>query len=254
VRILLLLPLALTLSGCAGVRFADIPQFNRALPDDYRNRVLWKEVDIFKYNLAQLAGHVVTTSDPSGGRFERGARILGRDTVPTLQPIRDGTLYHSKIDRDASVEGDYLAFAAKLSDRQTADVVIVDTSQVFIPFEEVPVEALLAEAAKERPTPSTRRYYIQGVLLATVTTRYGVQIDAGASGVIGSTFGAKGKVFNEEDTVSKDVRISLLLIDLDELTKKHAALNARPMSRDELILASRASGCSITSIGNLPDR
>jgi hypothetical protein len=138
-----------------------------------------------------------------------------------------------------------------LSANRTASVTIIDTAQVFIPYADVPVDVLLAEAMKPALPGTTKRYYIQGVLLATVLTQYGQQINADASGVVGNTFGAKGNVYNEEQTVNRDFRISLLLIDLDRLAQLGAASGLEPSTPERLIRAAHASGFSVQRISGV---
>ena len=240
----------LFLMGCAGVRFSDVPQFNKGLPEDFKRRVLWNETDIFKYNLQQLVGHVIYAKGQTG-EYDRGPRYVKLGTSPALKVVDSGQVYQSKIDNGAEAEGSYLSFAAKLSDSQTVDVNIIDTAQVFIPYEDVPVDDLLKEANKPAPSGTTKRCYVQGVLLATVMTQYGVKVNADASGVVGNAFGAKGNVYNEEQTVSRDFRISLLLIDLDRLAQLHAAPGLQPWAADRLVRAARADGFSVQRIDGL---
>jgi hypothetical protein len=237
------------LTGCdgGGVRFSDIPEFNKALPEDFKRRVLWNETDIFKYNLEQLAGHVIYAKGPAG-EFDRGPRYLKPDKHPALKVVESGEVYHSKIDSGAQAEGNYLAFAAKLSGDQTASVSIADTAQAFIPYEDVPVENLLAEVQRPIPSGSTKRYYIQGVLLATVLTQYGAKINADASGVAGTVFGAKGKVYREDETVSRDFRISLLLIDIDRLAQLSAESGVEASTSTSLLESARADGFTVNRL------
>jgi hypothetical protein len=241
----------LLLAGCPGVRFANIPQFNKELPEDFKRRVLWNQTDIFKYNLQELAGHVIYAKGQAG-EYDRGPRYVKPDKYPPLKIVESGEVYKSKIDKGASAEGSYLAFAAKLSGDQIADVAIIDTAQVFIPYEDIPMDALLEEAKKPAPPETTKRYYIQAVLLATVVTQYGAKIKADASGVVGNAFGAKGNIYNEEQTVSRDVRISLLLIDLDRLVKVKAMPGPpEALTTERLVKAARADGFSVQRISGL---
>jgi hypothetical protein len=205
----------LWLTGC-GVRFADVAM-NKDLPSDYKNRVLWPQTDAFKYNLTQLAGHVII-GNPATGEFERGPRYVKEGFEPTLQVIEDGTVYNSKVNNSAAAKGNYLVFAGSLSGDQAAEVTIVDTNSVFIPYEQVPMEALAEEARKE-PEAGKKKYYVQAVVLATVTIKNYRKIAADASSVTGNTFGAEGKVFNETSDVSKDFKISLTLLDVQRFAQ-----------------------------------
>lgn len=87
--------------------------------------------------------------------------------------------------------------------------------------------------------------------MATVMTQYGVKINADASGVVGNAFGAKGNVYNEEQTVSRDFRISLLLIDLDRFVQLNAASGLERLTPQRLVRAARADGFSVKRIDGL---
>jgi hypothetical protein len=230
-------------AGCGGVRFADVA-LNKDLPADYKNRVLWPQTDAFKYNLTQLAGHVIV-GDPKTGEFERGPRYIKEGYEPKLGVIEDGAVYNSKVTNSAAANANYLAFAAKLSNDEAAEVTIVDTNDVFIPYEQIPHDALAEEARK--PAPEGRaKYYVQGVLLATITIKNYHKIEADASAVAGNTFGGGGKVFNEANDVSKDFKISLTLIPVSSFGRARAASPA-DLSRQAV-----AGGFVVNSIAGLP--
>ncbi len=239
--------LVIAVSGCNGIKFSNIPQFNKDLPEDFKRRVLWNDTAIFKYNLEQLAGHVIYAK-AMAGQYDRGQRYIKPGKSPVSKVIDSGQIYHSKIDNGAKAQGSYLAFAANLSNDQTAEVNIIDTAQVFIPYEDVPVDDLLKEAAKPVEPGTTNRYYIQGVLLSTVTTQYGIKINADASGVVGDAFGAKGNVYNQEQGISRDFRISLLLIDINKLKELHSAGRLAPLTTSALLKASQVEGLQVLQI------
>jgi hypothetical protein len=245
---LIVMAALLILTGC-GVRFANVSQFNKVLPDDFKNRVLWAETDIFKYNLEQLAGHVVYAK--AEGKFDRGVRLVKKDRTPTLKAVDKGRVYHSKIDKGAAAEGNYLAFAAKFDDTQTEDVTIIDTAQVFIPYDDVPIDDLLKEADKPLPPDVSKRYYVQAVLLATVTRIATSKISANASGVVGDAFGAKGNVYKQDEEGSTDYRISLLLIDLEKMKMLKQGSGAQPIESSELLRGSKAKGMTVEEIGGM---
>lgn len=235
--------------GCTGLKFADTP-LNKALPQDYKNRVLWNETDVFKYNLEQLVGHIIYEEGTNGG-YARGPRIVDRSKPPVMKAIEGGTIYESKIDRGAAAEGSYLAFAAKMDAKQSAEVQIIDNSQVFIPYENIPIGDLLKAGASTNG--ARKRFYIQGVLLAGVLTKYSSEITADASGVVGNTFGAKGNVYNERGEIARDVRISLLLLDLDKLSLLSSASNLKAAEVNRTLRAATAKGIKIESLKGIED-
>ena len=208
--------MCLSLVGCGGVKFGNVPDWNIGLPDDFRNRILYENTDILKYSLDQLVGHVVY-KDPDSA-FVLKHRILVVNFTPVVTALDPATsqLYRSKIDRGAAAQGSYLVFAANLSESQAAEITIQDVAVSLVPSEKIPNTLLVAEANKPKPNPKTKRYWIQGVLLATIAKAFYNQIDASASGVVGNTFGIGGKVYNNQSAANKDYKISLLLVDIDD--------------------------------------
>jgi len=238
----------LLISACenGGVLFADVPEFNKALPEDFKSRILWEETDQFKYDLAQLSGHVIYKMSDTN-KFERGSRITN-GTQPSVELIENGEIYQSKIDSNASLEGSYLAFASNIKAEQVVDISIVDTARSLIPYEEVPVSKLIEIANRPKQDNVEQRYYIQGVLLATLTSKYGSKIESNASGVVGGTFGAKGSVFNEESTTSRDYRISLLLIDIDRFSQLSSASGLQGLETQNILRNSQVSSATLPLI------
>jgi hypothetical protein len=222
-KVFVLTGLALLLAGC-GVSFKSVP-LNTALPENFKKRTLYPHTDIFRFKLPELAGSVLYRHG-EGGDFERGARVVKTGYTAVLEPIKEDQMqvYSSKIDRGAAVQGSYLVFAAGISDEQTADIDVRDTSLVFIKSDDFPLDQLRAEALKPNPIPNTHRYWVQGALLTAITVNNYVKISANASAVVGETFGAKGNVYNKQGATQHDYWISLELVDLDRL-----AIVARPV-------------------------
>jgi hypothetical protein len=204
------LVLAIVCVGCQGIEFADDTS-NMALPDDYKNRTLWPGTDIFKYNLSELAGSYVRRD---AGTFTRLNRVVNPGYKPEFR-VRDlKAIYESNIDRQASMQGSYLAFAASLKANERAHVKIQDIGMVFIKDDDLPREDIAGQAIRAYKANERGRYYIQGVLLASVTTRHFVEIDASAKGVVGATIGLDSKVYNKRGQSATDFRISVELVDL----------------------------------------
>lgn len=201
--------------GCSGVRFGNAA-LNEELPDDWKNRNLYQNTAIFKHQLQDLAGSLLQKRG-DGTDFLRVGRVVHAGYVPTLKVIDDGKVYESKIDRGASAQGSYLAWAASLQASQKAGVLIQDVSMVFIPYPDIPWSQLAKIATDQPPAPGTRRYYVQGVLLSSIVIEKYQEIESSASGVISATIGVGGKVFAREGSVARDFRIALELVDIDQL-------------------------------------
>jgi len=207
----------LVISGIAcGVKFKDAP-INLSLPDYFKARNLYDRTDIWKFKLPELVGFVI--ADSGSGTYDRLRRIVkeGYEAKLEIIPDADKKVYSSRIDRGAEIEGSYLLFSAGLQANQMAEVTIEDVSLAFINDADIPWERLTTEAGTHPPNSTARRFWIQAALLTTITISYYQEISANASGVVGETFGAKGKVYNKQGTTQKDFKISLELVDLDKL-------------------------------------
>jgi hypothetical protein len=256
------IPIALCLAAFAGcsnshqIQFADTP-LNQSLPDDFKNRVLWTQTDQFKYHLDQLVGHIIYNESGSTN-FERGPRYIDPQKMPALKTIAEGTVYHSKVNQAAAFQGGYLAFAANIHATNAVDVSITDTAEIFIPYDDIPMQALLDEAKKPKPTPSTKRYYVQGALLATVIMQSGRQFDASASAGVAEAYKAEGHLYDQTSQTAKDVRISIVPLDIDRLSVLAAGRNLEGESLATILRASRVYGIQVGFIGGLtkdpPDR
>jgi hypothetical protein len=228
--------MAIVCIGC-GVRFKNA-SFNLTLPDYFKARNLYDKTDIWRFKMPELVGSVLYL-EPKSESYERGRRIAREGYVAKLEVIEDSErkVYYSRVDRSIAAEGSYLLFAANLDASQMADVNIEDVSLVFINDADIPWEELIAEAKRPKSNPETSRYWVQGALLSTLTINYYTEISSSASGVVGETFGAKGKVYNKQSAASRDFRISLELIDLDKLASATQA--PEPEKRLHLDLAQR---------------
>ena len=207
--------LAVSCIAC-GVKFKDAP-VNLSLPDYFKTRNLYDRTDIWRFKLPELVGFII--ADSGSGTYDRLRRIVkdGYEAKLEIIPDADKKVFSSRIDRGAEAEGSYLLFSAGLKANQMAEVSIEDVSLVFINDADIPWERLRTEAGTHPPNTNARRFWIQGALLTTITINYYQEISANASGVVGETFGAKGKVYNKQGTTQRDFKISLELVDVDQL-------------------------------------
>lgn len=218
-RVILAAGAALLLVGCTGIRFAPVA-LNGPLPENFKKRTLYARTEIFRHQLPEFAGSILYRKGDAG-EFDRGARIVKAGFDVPLQTIKDvdAAVYASKIDRGASVQGSYLAFAASFGEKQTASVDMRDTVMVFIHWNDVPLDELKKVAQSPNPNPGTHRYWVQAALLTAITIDNYAEISGNASAVLGETFGAKGNVYNKQGVTSHDYWISMELLDLETLAK-----------------------------------
>lgn len=223
-KLLLIIFSAAFLSACAGVKFSD-ERVNKNLPNDFKNRNIYPETDIFKYKLDSLVGRIlVCKPDQVNNRVYdcdlKVTRILKIDSA-TNHPIPPETItperlvYSSKIDRGAAAQGSYLTFAGSFSADQVAEILITDSSLVFANDNDVPISSILSYVNSNPKQENEERFWIQGALLATLIQRDLVKIKSDAEGVVGSTSGVKGQVYNNSGQESIDYRISLLMPNID---------------------------------------
>lgn len=242
-----LLPLfAITMSGCAGVKFSD-ETVNRNLPDDFKNRNIYPETDIFKYKLDSLVGRILVCQ-PNQIKDQiydcdlKISRVLKKGTSPeTISP--EQKVYSSKIDRGASSQGSYLSFAGNFNADQAAEILITDSALVLVNDNDVPIKSLKKYVSENPKQENERRFWVQGALLATIIQRDLVEIKADAEGVVGNTSGFKGRVYNNRGQESIDYRISILMPDID-----------RDLDKDKIAFKSldtKNHGITIRSINGL---
>lgn len=251
-RVVLATGLALLLAGCSGIKFAPVP-LNNALPQSFKERTLYPRTEIFRHQLPELAGSILYRKGGTN-EFDRGARVIKPGVEVPLQTIKetDAAVYSSKIDRGASVQGSYLAFAASLGEKQTASVDMRDTVMVFIHWNDVPLDELSKLVQSPNPNPGTHRYWVQAALVTAITIDNYAEISTSASGVLGETFGAKGNAYNKQGATTHDYWISMELLDLEKLlgnTKGIAALPAPGSSeRQEFVKKLKADTVKIEKV------
>lgn len=244
---------SMLISACSGVTFTD-EQVNKNLPEDYKNRNIYPETDIFKYQINSLIGRIlVCKPDQINNKVYdcdlKITRILKTDPttsqhIPPETITPDKLVYSSKIDRQAAAQGSYLTFASSFSASQVAELLITDSSLVFVNDNDVPISAILSYVDSNPKKEDEERFWVQGALLATLIQRDLVKIKSDAEGVIGNTSGIKGQVYNNRGQESIDYRISLLIpnIDRDFDEVKNISISS----------ADSKSGIMINTISGLP--
>ena len=185
---------------------------NYALPEEFRNRLFWKE-GIFKFSIDQLAGSLIYAEDTLGN-YVRGPRLLQPNTQLSVKPVEKGEIYHSKVDRGFDAKINWLIFDAGMSQGSIVDVKITDLMWVLVNANEVPLDSLLKIADAQNSIQ--RKYYIQGVLLTSITKQYSSRVN-GRAAIAGTAFGANGEIYKTDETSVQDFCLSLTLIDLDKL-------------------------------------
>ena len=182
-----------------------------------RNR-LPDESGIYRYRLATLPGRVLY-KDPGDANYELKSVVLKSGYRPSLEPIKegDGRIYEGMINQKIAASATYIAISAALDAKSLASVHIQDRVISFIENEDVPWDLLGVEGRKPKPAPGGKRYWVQGALMASLDYRTATEVDVSAGGKLTEAFGANGKVYSKSDSSTHDYRISVYLIDLDNL-------------------------------------
>lgn len=229
----ILLGSLLLMTACAGVRFAD-EGINKGLPEDWKNRIVYKQTDILKYDISQIPGQILFCTDVAEGEKDCKIQVdrYVKNGTGVLIKTPEAIVYNSKIDSKASAQGSYLAFAAQIQAGHVEEVSITDSIVVYYKFEDVPIAELKRYAATVSSPPGVKRYWIQGALLSTINRNSLTEIDADAKSVIGNTAGVSGKVYNKGITIQNDYRLSFLLADLDD---RPSVEKNRPMSLKSVV-------------------
>lgn len=221
-KCLISLLMALLLSGCGGGFSLTDEQLNHNLPNDFKNRtfVNIKGSEFYRRELDDLAGRIlVCTSVNNEPRTEECtvtlSRIIREGTTPTIKLIEDGTVYTSKVDQKASIKGSYLLVTAEFSANQVAEITITDTSYIYIRSTEAPLDELRAYVRDSPGNSAQKRYWIQGVQVATIALKNYIKLEGGVDGTVGPVTGINGSMYRADDKVAYDYGISFVMADID---------------------------------------
>jgi hypothetical protein len=216
---ILLLPGVLG-AGCSNpkIEWADSPVVD--VPNYFSSRTsLQDRGGIYRYRLAELPGRVLY-QEPSDSTYTFKGLVLKSGYNPTIEPVpeNEGKVFDGIITRRAAADASYIAVSASASDSGLMEVHIKDRVLSFISNKDVPWSLLAAESKRAKPTPATKRYWVQGVILASLDYATASEVNLKAGGKLTEAFGANGKVYNKTEKATHDYRISMELINLDDLS------------------------------------
>ena len=187
--------LALTLTGCAGVRFAQSP-VNADLPESFTKRALYP-AGIAAYDFQDFVGNILKikqNEDPIRIGIIR-PNLYEAKIIPIDEP---NNYYKSRIQKGASTKGSYLAFTGSFSDDQLAEVELVDIARSGISFDNQNIFQEIVDKAKNwvsnhpKTDPTIKRLWVKSAVVTRKLYNDFVKIDANASGQTGDVVG----VFN----------------------------------------------------------
>lgn len=174
------------------------------------------ESGLYRYKLTELPGRILYRK-PGETKYHFRKVVLKDGYQPRLEvvPDADGRIFDAVIDSKIAASATYLALSASVDAKSMASVHVQDRVLSFIANADVPWTALSSEAGPLED--NSERYWIQGVLMASLDYTKATEVDLKAGGKLSEAFGANGKVYNKADAATHDYRLSLELIDLRQL-------------------------------------
>jgi hypothetical protein len=218
--------LVLTLTGCAGVRFAQSP-VNTDLPESFTKRALYP-AGIAAYDFQDLVGNILKikqNEDPL-----RIGIVRPNTYEAKVIPIDDpNNYYKSRIQRGASAKGSYLAFTGSFSADQLAEVELIDIARSGISFDNQNIFQEIVDTAKKwvqnhpKTDPTIKRLWVKSAVLTRKLYNEFVKIDANASGQTGEVVGVSTGIYNKNSTIIKSVILGFEALDIDELVNQSSS-------------------------------
>lgn len=220
---------ALMLSGCGGVRFAPA-SVNEPIPDTFSKRAVYP-AGVAGYEIGDLVGNVLIVHD--GAEPVRVDVIRPNGFVPKITPITDpNSYYRSRIQAGAQAQGEYLAFASKLSTDEMADLILADVAMSNVDFSQAAtwsdVKGKIAAWVHQHPKSDSgsHRLWVKTVVLTRRVYNSYSKIAADASGQVGEVTGVKTGIYRKSENDIKSVIIGYEAFDVDLIASDTATPNS----------------------------
>jgi hypothetical protein len=227
------------MTGCStGIKFASVTP-NLDLPSAYTSRSIYQS-GVAAYEFQDLVGNILIIKKSSLDNPIRAGVITPtgfKDTVTLISSAASLNYYHSVITKGGALKGNYLAFSADFTDDEMADFTLVDVARASIEFNATTytdVATQLKTWVQQHPkTDSTiKRIWIKDVVLSSSLYTAGTKISENASGVIGSTLGVNGSVYNTNNQTIKNTIICFEYFDVDDLVGTLSHIGADAITGD----------------------
>jgi hypothetical protein len=216
-KLLYLSLILLSVSGC--VSFVDT-SIDTTLPQDVtdRNHVVitadWRD------ELVELSGTVLYEPKDPKQRWRAGRRIIS-GTEPKLLFIAsdDPNRVLAEVMIDSSSSNGLSAIglgSIAVTGKDKLDFKYEDVSRVFINWADIDHSTIMKEKKTAMPDDAKRRWFVQGVRLATIHHRRFTEVTGKFNKTVGGEgIGVNGDVFNASRKLTRDFAIHVTLRDID---------------------------------------
>ncbi len=230
--------LSLTFISC-GIR-TGFSSVNNPLPGPFVNRTTYPNDLAGAERFQDLVGGIVIIKqymDPLMVGLIRPPMFIS-----LIKPITDpNTYYKSRVQKGGEAQGSYLAFAAKFSVEDMAELELIDaawsgiTYDVDSTFEHILRKAEAWVASHPKSDTSVKRIWIKEVTLTRQLYSSLTKIKSNASGVVGPVVGVKAGVYNSNENVIKSVILGLVAYDIDQMVAQGKRLKGIAGSTDQIM-------------------
>lgn len=208
-------------TGC--IQIADLQKVNTSLPEDFSNRVVYRDSSSVRDNLPDFVGHVVEIERSTGTANKSLVRFVKEGFMPVVQVVDPaaGKLYESKISSGfkTSQKVNYLAtIDVNVTGDQMLQVLIQDASFINLDTAKVDVDALKAYVATLQPKAGYLRCFVQGARVATINYKVYQKITGVVKAAYGETFQSGNEIYSTNQSYMQDFKVSVDCIDLDTVS------------------------------------
>ncbi|SKB52151.1 hypothetical protein [Dyadobacter psychrophilus] len=213
----------------------DAVPVNKVLPDDYTNRLLFKNTSIVREDLASFVGSIVYVDTAGNAQIVYPPSLLRASGRPaTTVPLSDQVVYESKLtsDWEADVKLALLKqlFSSELnsSGKRGYSVIIQDIASTKISQDSLKWDKVFDIALNvPKPSDTKCRCLIMNSILTNINYKQFTEIDNKLKIGVGEVFAADGVKYNSQNSLnSKDYRLSYWCYDIDKALKYTKTKNA----------------------------
>src|SRR5438132_642117 len=206
--------------ACSGVKLAAAP-VNKQIPESFTQRSVYPG-GVAGYDFQDLVGNILFVE---GGKDPLRIEVIRPSAyISAVIPISDSNnFYRSRIQKGAEAQGAFLAFAAKFSAEDMAELTLDDIARAGIEFKDeatwTEVKNKIISWVQVHPNnnQNASRLWIKSVVLSRRVYNGHTKIDADASGQVGDVTGVKTGIYHKDEEGIKGVMLGFEAFDVDKL-------------------------------------